>query len=57
MKNMKVQIKPLFEPRDLWVGIYIGELEEEGMQYYNRSIYILPFPMIGIEVIFSWDMR
>lgn len=40
-----------FFPRDLWVGVFIGEREPDALGYY-RTIYICPVPMVVIS--FDW---
>jgi hypothetical protein len=36
-----------FEPRDLWVGIYIDT--------WGRRIYICPVPMFGLRIVWRWE--
>lgn len=40
-----------FFPRDLWIGVFIGEREPDAEGYY-RTIYICPLPMFVIS--FDW---
>ena len=35
----------LFEPRDLWVGIFVQE--------HKRRVYVLPVPMFGLIVMWG----
>ena len=42
LKNSKIKFKPFFRWYDLWIGLYIDTK--------NDSIYIIPFPMIGIKI-------
>jgi len=37
-----MKIKPLFKWYDLWIGVYIDTK--------NRTIYILPLPMLGLKI-------
>lgn len=42
LKTRKLKVKPFFRWYDLWIGAYIDIRDE--------SIYIIPFPMIGIKI-------
>ena len=37
-------IRFLFEPRDLWVGLYWDDRK--------RRLYVLPLPMLGVVIDF-----
>jgi hypothetical protein len=37
-----VSVKPFFRWYDLWIGVYIDRP--------NRTLYVCPFPMIGVKV-------
>jgi hypothetical protein len=48
-----MEVRFIFEPRDLWVGVFIGKLErQDGLR--SRAVYILPFPCVGIVVTLRW---
>ena len=44
MKIKKIQVQ--FKWFDIWVGIYID--------VKNKTIYILPFPMIVVKIILEY---
>ena len=44
-------IKPSFEPRDIWIGVYIGDTIKE-IDHKVYSIYICLLPMLPIKI--SW---
>ena len=44
IKNNKIEINLLFAWYDLWIGLFIDNKK--------KTIYILPFPMIGIVIRF-----
>ena len=37
-----MRIRPLFEPRDLWVGLYFDTR--------RRRVYVLPVPCFGLVI-------
>lgn len=54
-KDVTVQVERIFEPRDFWIGVYVGEMKFTGdNNILKRSIYILPLPMLGWEIEFVW---
>lgn len=50
-----VRFEPLFEPRDFFVGVYIGDLIFLGGRRYRRSLYFLLLPMLGIKATIYWE--
>lgn len=42
-----ITIALLFEPRDLWVGVFLDTRK--------RAIYILPLPCLGVRVSWRWE--
>ena len=54
-KDVTIQVSRMFEPRDLWIGVYIGEMKfTDDNNILKRSIYVLPFFTIGWEIEFMW---
>lgn len=54
-KDVTIQVTRIFEPRDLWIGVYIGTMKFAGdNNILKRSVYVLPFFTIGWEIKFIW---
>lgn len=43
-----LHIRPMFEPRDLWVGLYVGKEVQEGPFVYREFFFV--FLTLGIIV-------
>jgi hypothetical protein len=50
--GVALMLRVEFFPRDLWVGVFIGEREPDVEGYY-RTIYVCPLPMLVV----SFDVR
>ena len=48
-------LRILFEPRDLWVGIYIKEPWHEGHLGIRKAVYICLVPMLPIYI--EWGSK
>jgi len=40
-----MKVRPLFEPRDLWVGVYLAA--------EKKRVYVMVLPMIGLYIDWS----
>lgn len=46
-----------FFPRDVWVGLFIGEKEPAEDPVWRRTLYVCPLPMLVISVDLERDPR
>lgn len=46
-------IRPVFEPRDIWIGLYIGPTKRSGLLRY-RYLYFCPIPMLALRLYAAW---
>lgn len=48
----------LFEPRDLWIGVYLTKTETllEGYAYW-RTVYVMLLPTLGFKISIDWGME
>lgn len=46
----------VFEPRDLWVGVYITKVAGFSL-CRQRTIYVLPLPMLGFAFTVEWRVQ
>lgn len=53
-------LRPLFEPRDLWVGVYWDKrwiyrpFERDQPAVWVLSIYICLLPVFPLKIVFEW---
>jgi len=40
-----MKVRPLFEPRDLWVGVYLATAK--------KRVYVMVLPMLGFYIDWS----
>ncbi len=52
-------IKFIFEPRDLWIGVYVSKRKScRKGRGWQHKVYVLPLPMIGFQIEWrSWRWR
>jgi hypothetical protein len=51
---MRWRVSLIWQPRDFWVGIYVGPRYSGGT--WTRHIYILPLPMVGLRISYSREV-
>ena len=54
---MTINAKLLFEPRDLWLGVYWDLTRSTESAHRRLSVYVCVLPMLPIKVVVEWGYK
>lgn len=54
---MTINARLLFEPRDLWIGVYWNKVSSIESAYRRLDLYVCILPMLPIKFVIEWGYK